>query len=202
MSAITTPNDDSALRPERPAARRTADGGVWPKIWPAALGVLVAAGTAYGLTDARQVAPVVAASGLVYLAAAATGRRWAAWVAFGATFIVIGLAKFTELDATFAMLVLAAALFVVGLVGRPTRPWWALPLQSVAMLVLGVVAVVATLADATVGGLIVAVALLAHAGWDVYHHRTGRVVDRSLAEFCAVLDVLVAVVVAFVALSA
>jgi len=100
------------------------------------------------------------------------------------------------------MLVLAAALFVVGLVARRTRPWWALPLQSVAMLVLGVVAIVATLADATVGGLIVAVALLAHAGWDVYHHRTGRVVDRSLAEFCAVLDVLVAVVVAFVALSA
>ncbi|HEY5880231.1 MAG TPA: hypothetical protein VIU11_15085 [Nakamurella sp.] len=45
----------------------------WRRTWPAALGVLVAAGTAYGLTDGREVAPIVAASGLVYVAAAATG---------------------------------------------------------------------------------------------------------------------------------
>jgi hypothetical protein len=40
------------------------------------------------------------------------------------------------------------------------------------------------------------------AAWDVHHHRTGRVVSRSLAEFCVVLDTLVAVVVAVVALNA
>jgi hypothetical protein len=33
---------------------------------------------------------------------------------------------------------------------------------------------------------VVAAGLLGHAAWDVYHHRAGRVVRRSLAEFCFV----------------
>lgn len=39
-------------------------------------------------------------------------------------------------------------------------------------------------------------------GRDVYHHRADRVVTRSLAEFCCVLDVVLAVLVAMVALTA
>jgi hypothetical protein len=39
---------------------------------------------------------------------------------------------------------------------------------------------------------VVAAGLLGHAAWDVHHHRTGRVVARSLAEFCVVLDTLLA----------
>jgi hypothetical protein len=38
----------------------------------------------------------------------------------------------------------------------------------------------------------VAIGLLGHAGWDVYHHRANRVVVRSPAEFCFVIDTLVA----------
>lgn len=174
----------------------------WQSVWPAALAVLVAAATAYGLTDARDVAPVVAASGLVYLSAAATGVRGAAWIAFGVTFALIGLAKFLELDATLWILVLATGLVIVGLVSRRVRPWWALGLQTAAMLVLAAVALLAIRLDPTVGGLLVAAALLGHAGWDIYHHRTRRVVNRSLAEFCAVLDILVAIIVAVVALTA
>ncbi|MEU4555623.1 hypothetical protein [Micromonospora violae] len=34
---------------------------------------------------------------------------------------------------------------------------------------------------------------LAHAGWDLAHHR-GRVVPRGYAEFCVVLDVALAAV--------
>ena len=174
----------------------------WPAVWPAALGVLVAAGTAYGLDDPRQVAPVVAASGLVYLAAAAVGRRWVSWAAFGVTFALITLDKLTGIDATLWMLVLAGALVIVGLIGRRVRPWWALGLQAAAMVVLGAIALIAVTLDPTVGGLLVAAALLGHAAWDIHHHRTNRVVSRSLAEFCAVLDTLVAIVVAAVALAA
>lgn len=177
-------------------------GSTWRRIWPAALGVLVAAGTAYGLSDPRDAAPIVAASGLVYLAAAASGRRAAAWAAFAATFLLITLDKFAGIDALPWLFALAAALLAVGLVGRRLRPWWALPLQAAAMLVLGTVAYVALLLTPMIGGLLVAAALVAHAGWDVYHHHTGRVVDRSLAEFCAVLDVLVAVIIGALALQA
>lgn len=184
------------------SAGRERGGALWPRAWPAALGVFVAAGTAYGLSDGRDVAPVLAASGLMYLAASAIGRRWAAWAAFGVTFPLITLDKFTGFDATPWMLALATALLVAGLAGRRTRPWWSLPLQTAAMLVLGAIALIAIRLDATAGGLLVGAALLGHAAWDVYHHRTGRVVDRSLAEFCAVLDVLVAALVAVVALTA
>lgn len=177
-------------------------GRSWRRLWPTMLGGLVAVGTAYGLTDGREVAPVVAASGLVYLAAAAAGRRWAAWAAFGVTFALITLDKFAGLDATTWILALAAALLALGIAARRTRPLWSLPLQTAAMLVLGGAALLAIRLDATIGGLLVAGALLCHAAWDIHHHRTGRVVDHSLAEFCAVLDVLVAAFVVVVALSA
>lgn len=181
--------------------RHRARGSLWHRAWPAALGVLVAAGTAYGLADGRDVAAIVAASGLVYLAAAATARPWTAWAAFGVTFALITLDKFTGVDATPWMLGMAAVLLLVGLAGRRVRPWWSLPLQTAAMLVLGTIALLAIRLDATAGGLLVAAALLAHAAWDIHHHRTGRVVDHTLAEFCAVLDILVALLVAVVALA-
>jgi hypothetical protein len=40
--------------------------------------------------------------------------------------------------------------------------------------------------------------LLGHAAWDVHHHRTNRVVLRSLAEFCLVLDTALAVAIVIV----
>jgi len=187
---------DATMSPERTGF---PEPRWWQKTWPAALGVLVAAATAYGLTDGRAVAPVVAASGLVYLASAAAGRPRAAWVAFGVTIPLITLGKFTGIDVTPWMLALAGVMLVVGLAGRRTGPWWALPLQTAAMVVLGAAALIALQSNAIVGGLLVAVALLAHAAWDIHHHRTGRVVGRSLAEFCAVLDILVAIVVAVIA---
>jgi len=185
-------------------ATATASGSrsSWSKVWPAALGVLVAAGTAIGLDDGRDVAAVVAASGLVYLAAAALGGRRAAWPAFGFTFVLVTLAKLAGLDAMTWILVLAGVLLVVGLARGGWKPSWGLPLQAAAMLVLGSVALLAVQANPRVGGLLVSVALLAHAGWDLHHHRTGRVVTRTLAEFCCVLDVVAAVVVAIIALRA
>ena len=40
-----------------------------------------------------------------------------------------------------------------------------------------------------------AAGLLGHAAWDAYHHRTNRVVVRSLAGFCLVLDTALAVAI-------
>jgi len=171
------------------------------KVWPAALGVLVAAGTMFGLADARDVAPVLAASGFVYLTAAALGRPGAAWPAFGVTFVLVGVAKVTDLDPVPWMIGLAAVLTVIGVAAGRGRPAWSLPLQAAAMLVLAAAALLAVRADPTVGGLVVAVGLLAHAGWDAYHHRTRRVVSLTLAEFCMVLDVLLAVLLGVLVLT-
>lgn len=169
---------------------------IWSRIWPAALGMLVAAGTAYRLVDAREVATIVVASGLVYLAASVFCRRRAAWIAFAAAFLLITLDKFAGLDALPWMLALAGAALISGLALQRTRPWWSFPLQAGAMLILSLVACAAVQLNTATGGALVAAALLAHAAWDIHHHRLDRVVSRSFAEFCAVLDVLVAAVVA------
>jgi hypothetical protein len=43
--------------------------------------------------------------------------------------------------------------------------------------------------------------LIGHAAWDAYHHRANKVVVRSFAELCFVLDTLVAVVIVIATVS-
>ena len=161
--------------------------------WPALAGLALAAMSAYGIAGGADVAAVVAASGFVYLVPAAVGSRTAAWPAFGVAFAMIFLGKvLPAADPVVTMSVVAAVLVVVGLLRGRLRPWSGLPLQAAAMLVLGTVALVAAQAQPVLAGLLVAGALLAHAAWDARHHRTGRVVVRSMAEFCAVLDIVLA----------
>lgn len=164
--------------------------------WPAVAGLAVAAMSAYGIASGADVAAVVAASGFVYIAAAAVGRPMAAWPAFGVSFVLMVLEKVVPAaEPTATMLAVAAVLAVVGVARGGLRPRSGLPLQAAAMLVLGVLALVAAQAQPVLAGVLVAVALLAHAAWDVHHHRTGRVVVASMAEFCAVLDTVLAVLV-------
>lgn len=173
------------------------DPGAWlARCWPAAAGLALALGTRIGISDAGTVAPIVTASGFVYLGAAALGRRGAAWPVFGVSFVLVGIGRaFPGFDPSWWMLGLARVLAVVGVVRGGLRSPSGLPLQTAAMLVLGAVALVAVEVSRQGAGLLVGAGLLAHAAWDVHHHRTGRVVVRSMAEFCAVLDTVLAVIV-------
>lgn len=168
--------------------------------WPTWAGGVFALGLAtllwIGYSQATDTAHVLTAAGFVYLGAAALGSGRAAWPLFGVTFVVIGLGSLVPaFNPTWAMLVLAAALVVWGLARGRVRPHWGMPLQTAAMTLIVVIAVMAALVGSAVSGLLVGVGLLAHAAWDVYHLRTRRVVDPSMAEFCAVLDTILAVAV-------
>ncbi len=66
------------------------------------------------------------------------------------------------------------------------------------MAAFGAAAAMALGVTATVGAYFVAGGLLAHAVWDAYHYRINKVVARSLAEFCLVLDTIVAAVIVIV----
>jgi hypothetical protein len=57
---------------------------------------------------------------------------------------------------------------------------------------------VALYVEPVLGGMLVAIGLLGHAAWDAVHYLRDRVVTRSYAEFCAVLDLLVGGAVLFV----
>ena len=172
--------------------------------WPIAAAVAFAAFVAFGSgpADYTDIAPVITASAFVYLGAAALQHRVAAWPMFLVSVIVITIGlRVGGLDpawSSWAMLGIAAILAVYGLSRGALRPPWGVPLQAAAMAVFAAAAIVAVRVEAVWAGLLVGAGLLAHTAWDLYHHRTERVVARSMALFCAVLDTFLAVVVLWV----
>ncbi|KAE8763758.1 DUF6010 family protein [Georgenia thermotolerans] len=65
--------------------------------------------------------------------------------------------------------------------------------QTAAVLTFGAVAVAAVAVTPDAARVVLAAGWLAHAAWDVAHHRAGRVVPRWYAETCMAADVLLAV---------
>lgn len=175
--------------------------------WPVAAAMVFATFVAFGSgpVDHTDVAPVVTASAFVYLGAAALQHRVAAWPMFMVSVIVITIGfRVPGLDASWsswAMLSIGVLLAANGLLRGALRPPWGVPLQSAALAVLAAAAITAVHVDAMWAGLLVGAALLTHTAWDFYHHRTQRVVVRSMSLFCAVLDTFLAVVVLAVTLT-
>ena len=64
--------------------------------------------------------------------------------------------------------------------------------QTAAVLGFGAVAIAATAVDPDVARYVLAAGWLAHAAWDIAHHRLGRVVPRWYAETCLVADLTIA----------
>jgi hypothetical protein len=64
--------------------------------------------------------------------------------------------------------------------------------QTAAALGFGAVAMAAVAVDPIAARYVLAAGWLAHAGWDVAHHRIGRVVPRWYAETCLVADLVLA----------
>jgi hypothetical protein len=177
---------------------------LWPIIAAIAFASFVAFGS--GPADHTDFAPVVTASAFVYLGAAALNHRKAAWpVFFVSVFVITAGFAVPGLDpswSSWAMAAIAALLLMYGLIrGAWRRPLWGVPLQTAAMAVFAAAAIVALHLDSMWAGLLVGAGLFAHTGWDVFHLRAERVVARSMALFCAVLDTFLAVVVLAVTLA-
>lgn len=173
---------------------------LWPTLVAASFAAFVAMDLFRGEERGGDLASIVAASGLVYLVAAALEKPAAAWPAFFLSVVVITADKlgFIGVDATWALLCIAVLLMGYGLLNGAARSVGGLPLQSIAMAGFGATAIIALYVNEVVGSYLVAAGLLAHAAWDVYHHRANKVVTRSLAEFCFVLDTLLALAIVFV----
>jgi hypothetical protein len=175
--------------------------------WPIGAAILFAAFVAFGSgpADPSDIAAVVTASAFVYLGAAGLQHRMAAWPLFLVSVIVITIGlRVPGLDeswSSWAMIGIGVLLGAYGLLRGALRPPWGLPLQSAAMAVFAAAAITAVHVDAMWAALLVVAGLLAHTAWDVYHHRTQRVVAQSMSLFCAVLDTFLAVVILAVTLA-
>jgi hypothetical protein len=71
-----------------------------------------------------------------------------------------------------------------------SRRW--LTAQTAAVLGFGALAIAAAAAAPATARFVLAAGWLAHAAWDVAHHRADRVVPRWYAELCMVCDLVVA----------
>ena len=92
---------------------------------------------------------------------------------------------------------LAVAYLVLGAVRGQLRRPGVLALQVIGLVIFATCAVLAAIVDPAAGHHIVGAGFLAHAAWDVAHHRdlsrlhAVGVVPRGWAEFCIVLDLLI-----------
>ena len=156
--------------------------------WPSAVGLVAAVALFLTGMDRASVAVAVAAAATCYVAAAAFALPWMAWAWIPMSVVVVTAGAVAGVDPLVATAGSAAVLVVLGLVRGTARP--ALTLELAGLLLYGAFAVGALLLSPTAGLVVVAVTLVAHGIWDLWHLRRHRdVVSPSLAEACVALDV-------------
>lgn len=155
--------------------------------WPILVGLTAAAGALATGGGRESLALTVSIAAWCYLAAAALGEPWVAWVAVaGGTLVVIG-GELLGLPWWAGLVGTAGVLIVVGLVLRVPR--LALGAETAGLLGFGGIAVLSLNVPAQPGLVIAGLALAGHAIWDAIHLRRRTVVSPSLAEACIFLDV-------------
>ncbi|MEV3981157.1 hypothetical protein [Nonomuraea sp. NPDC049758] len=170
--------------------------------WPTVLGVAFMVFNVLGLKDGRDAALVVFLAALVYLATAVTGRPEVAWPLFWASVVAVAALRLLGPAPWPGLVGGAVCVAVVGLAGGLVRRPTLVAAQVPAMLVFGAVSVAALSLSPAVGGCLVAAALVGHAVLDVVLWRRNKVVARSMAEFCAALDLTLGVVIVVLTVSA
>jgi hypothetical protein len=136
---------------------------------------------------------------------AALRRRWPTWVGLAVTAASVALLAPLPGPArawVSAWCVLAAAViyFAWGTArGDLDQRTW-LTAQTAGVLGFGATAIAAVAVAPDLTRYVLAAGWLAHAAWDVIHHRADRVVPRWYAETCMVIDLCVAAVLLTVGL--
>ena len=195
ISEQTTTSDSHSAH-QTPGRRRWTD--VLVHRWPTALGIAVAALAAFDLQDGLEFATLIILMALVYLGAAALGRRWSAWaVLLAGLLLAFFIPSTSEVVPSVVLLVAALVFLALGVARGQLREPGGLTLQTAGMLAFGSTALVALYVNPALGGKLVAVALIGHAAWDAYHFMRNKVVSRSYAEFCGVVDLLLGVAILF-----
>lgn len=186
---------DRPARPWTPVLRR------WPTLL--AVGMTVAslgggdvADTVAGYGEALVLLPIL------YLVVGKLERRSASWPVLIAGFALIAaLRLFDVVDPSLVLVGVAAATLAWAaadhVAGHAVHEPRVLAAQAVGVVAFSALAVAGLAADPEIGRWLVAAGWFLHGVWDFVHLRLDRVVSRSYAEWCGVVDVLVAVQLAF-----
>jgi hypothetical protein len=145
-----------------------------------------------GLSEALLLLP------LEYLVVAKLRRRQASWPVLVAGFALIIALRVLDVIAPAAVLSAVALLVLVwGAADGRLRRLDPFRVQALGMLGFGALALVGLAVDPDPGRYLVAAGWFGHGIWDFVHLRADKVVARSYAEWCGVVDVLIAVELVF-----
>jgi hypothetical protein len=169
--------------------------------WPTALAIACAAGAiaAIALLDRDDVdfGPVVVLMAGIYLMAFALGRRWTAWVAFAVLSTVMGVlngldnAGVLPFEPAVGISLAVVLVWVWTVVRRRYADGGTFSVQTAGMVVFGGATLLCLALAPRWGELVAGLGFVAHGAWDAYHYRHNKVVSRSYAEFCGVIDLTV-----------
>ncbi|WP_084258275.1 hypothetical protein [Microtetraspora malaysiensis] len=183
------------LDDRRPAVRRSAP---LPRIvralvrrWPTWLGIACA--FLFHVDDGRAAGVFVFVAALAYLTTAVLDRPRSAWLTVLGLTVVAVVSQVLGVGYAVVLGPAALVIAVIGLVRGQLRRPGLCALQAPAMLVFGAVVLAAVHAGWALGSAVMAAALIAHGIWDIFHLRANRIVSRSMAEWCAILDLLLGV---------
>lgn len=197
----TSPMDGTILRPgQEPSPGPTGVRGVLVVLarrWPTALALVAATVMVAGSSSDETVgrlAEILIVLPLLYLVVSTLRRprmTWLVLVVVGVTTSVPSALGWADRPVVLVAAALAATLWG-GAHGRFGDGSY-FTVQVVGMVAFAAVALLAMAVDPVASRYLVAAGWLAHGAWDFVHLRRGRVVSRSYAEWCGVVDVLVAV---------
>jgi len=165
------------------------------KRWPTALAVGLVVLTLDGGESESPVeayGEILPLLPLLYLIVAKLQRRRASWpvLVVGTTAIVA--LQIVDVSPTSVFLVATMIVLVWSAAGGHLHRPGMLRLQAIGMVGFGAVSLIGLAVDPDLGRYVVAAGWFFHGVWDFVHLRLDKVVVRSYAEWCGVLDVLIA----------
>lgn len=118
-------------------------------------------------------------------------QRWPSLLALGLA--ASGLPATTD-PMSFLLVLIALVYPISGAIRGHLRGRRTLIIQGLALVIFSLIAVVSFYVDRDMGLILLAVGYIGHSIWDFVHFYNGKMVRRGYAEFCAVLDLLIAIV--------
>ncbi|MGI5373465.1 hypothetical protein ACQEV2_04260 [Streptomyces sp. CA-251387] len=187
-----------------PIADRSHPATLLKRRWPTALAVAVVALNVIA-SGSQDVADAVGGFGetlpllpLIYLVVNQIGKPQATWPVLGAGLVAVFVLPFQDVVAPSTVLVaLALVLLAWGAVRGTPHGRATLGVQAAGALVFCGLALAGLVVDPDLGRYLLAAGWFFHGVWDFVHLGLDKVVSRTFAEWCGVIDVLVAVQLLF-----
>ncbi|WP_128430021.1 hypothetical protein [Streptomyces cyaneus] len=187
-----------------PTAGRPHPAAVLRRRWPTALALVVVTLNVIA-SGSEDVADAVGGFGetlpllpLIYLLVNQIGKPQATWPVLGAGLVAVFALPFQDVIAPSTVLIaLSFVLLAWGAVRGTPHGRAAFGVQAVGALLFCGLALAGLTADPDLGRYLLAAGWFCHGIWDFVHLRLDKVVSRTFAEWCGVIDVLVAVQLLF-----